>query len=162
MKNAKKYTYGLLRIFMGWIFFWAFIDKVFGLGFTTEPEKSWLVGGSPTMGFLKFGTKGPLAQIFQSIAGNGFVDWLFMLGLLLIGLSLILGIGMKIATKSGSLLMLLMYLAAMPPEHNPIIDEHLVYILVLLNLKLNNAGNHLGLGNRWSNTTLVQKYPILK
>ena len=96
-KLLTKNTPALLRIGLGWIFLWAFIDKVFGLGFATEAGKHWLTGASPTMGFLKFGTKGPLAGVFQAMAGSPVVDWLFMLGLLLIGLALILGIGMKIA-----------------------------------------------------------------
>ena len=29
--NAAGYFWGLLRLSMGWVFFWAFIDKVFGL-----------------------------------------------------------------------------------------------------------------------------------
>lgn len=162
MENAKKYVWGLLRIFMGWIFLWPFLDKLFGWGFATEPDKAWLAGASPTYGFLKFGTHGPLAGIFQNMAGNAFVDWLFMLGLLLIGLALILGIGVKIAAKAGSLMLLFMWLAALPPEHNPIIDDHIIYILVLLSLKLNHAGDYLGFGKQWSNTTLVQKYKILR
>lgn len=160
--TIKHYLRGLLRIAMGWTFLWAFLDKLFGLGFTTEAGKSWLDGASPTMGFLKFATKGPLSSVFQSMAGNGLVDWLFMMGLLLIGLALIIGIGMKIATKMGALLMLMMYLAALPPEHNPLIDEHIIYILVLGLLGHTEAGYTLGLGKWWSQTSLVRKYKFLQ
>jgi thiosulfate dehydrogenase [quinone] large subunit len=45
---------GLARIGLGWTFLWAFADKLWGLGFSTLPEKSWLAGASPTTGFLKF------------------------------------------------------------------------------------------------------------
>ncbi len=158
----KKIIKALLRVFMGWIFLWAFLDKLYGLGFATEADKSWLAGGSPTTGFLKFATHGPFASIFQNMAGSVFVDWLFMIGLLLIGLALILGIGMKIATATGSLLMLLMWLAAFPPEHNPFVDDHLVYILVLGILKTHHAGDDLGLGRWWSRTSLVKKYSWLR
>lgn len=55
MEEIKgKYIWGLLRLGMGWIFFWAFIDKVFGLGFATATGKGWIDGVSPTFGFLKF------------------------------------------------------------------------------------------------------------
>lgn len=155
-KLIQAYVWALLRIFLGFIFLWAFLDKLFGLGFSTVPDKSWLMGGSPTSGFLKMGTHGPFASIFQSMAGNPLVDWLFMLGLLLIGLALILGIGLKIAGYSGSLLLLLMWMAAFPPKTNPVIDEHIIYILILLGLTT-TPENHW-----WSKTKLVKKYPILK
>ena len=138
--------------------FWAFIDKLFGLGFTTVVEKSWLNGGSPTSGFLEFGTKGPLAELFQSLAGCVFVDWLFMIGLLLIGLCFIVGIGMKVASYSGATMMILMWLAAMFPEHNPFMDEHIIYALLFIYLAKADAGKYWGLGVWWSKQNIVKKY----
>jgi thiosulfate dehydrogenase [quinone] large subunit len=133
MKYSKYELFlGLARIGLGWIFFWAFIDKVFGLGFTTASEAAWINGGSPTTGFLKFGTHGPFAEIFQSMAGSGLVDALFMVGLLLIGICLMLGVAVRFASYAGALLLLLMWLALLPPEHNPVIDEHVIYALILL------------------------------
>ena len=76
--GASGYIWGILRIGMGWIFLWAFFDKLFGLGFATKAEGAWVNGGSPTFGFLNFASKGPLAEIYQSMAGNAVVDWLFM------------------------------------------------------------------------------------
>jgi len=60
---------------------WAFFDKLFGLGFATESNKSWLLGISPTTGFLSNAPDGPLAPIFNSLSGNIMVDILFMGGL---------------------------------------------------------------------------------
>jgi thiosulfate dehydrogenase (quinone) large subunit len=153
----KESLLGILRIFMGWIFLWPFFDKLFGLGFTTTPENAWLNGGSPTTGFLSFAAKGPFATVFNSLAGNIFVDWLFMLGLLLIGTSLILGIFNKLATYSGTLLLLLMYSAVLPPEHNPLLDDHIIYSLALIILLHFKAGNYLGLGKKWSKIKFVKK-----
>ena len=163
MKYMKdKYVWGVLRLLMGWTFFWAFIDKVFGLGFNTAADKSWLSGVSPAAGFLKFATKGPFAEIYQGLAGSPVVDWLFMLGLLFIGLSLLLGIGVKIAGYSGIVLMALMYTAAsIWPEHNPFLDEHVVNAAILLGLVYAEAGRYLGLGEWWARTKLVQKYKFL-
>jgi hypothetical protein len=62
-------------------------------------DKWWL----SYFGFLKFATKGPFAGVFQAMAGNPLVDWLFMLGLLGIGLGLMLGIFMKISTFFGGI-----------------------------------------------------------
>lgn len=91
-RTATDYLLGAARLSMGWIFFWAFIDKLFGLGFATAADKAWIAGGSPTFGFLNFGAKGPLAEFYKGIAGMMVVDWMFMLGLLAIGATLLLGI----------------------------------------------------------------------
>ena len=137
--TKDKMLFVILRIAMGWIFLWAFLDKVFGLGFATTPEKSWLAGGSPTSGFLQFAPKGPFAGFYHALAGQPWVDWLFMLGLLALGISLILGLKVKLASYGGVALMILMYLALIPPANNPIIDEHIIYALVLLVLSRINV-----------------------
>lgn len=163
MKLKKEQViWGLLRLGMGLIFLWAFFDKVFGLGFTTTPDKAWIAGGSPTLGFLQFGTSGPFAAFYQSIAGNIFVDWIFMLGLLLIGLALILGVGVRIAGYTGALMMLLMWTAVLPPEHHPFLDEHIIYGMVLIGLTFIKSGHWIGFGKWWSKLNIVKKYPMLE
>lgn len=154
-----KWLWAVLRLAMGWLFLWPFVDKVFGLGFATQSEQAWLAGGSPTYGFLKFGAQGPLAPFFNALAGSGLVDWLFMLGLLLIGSALILGVGVRIASYSGAVMLFLMWLAVLPPEHNPVLDEHLIYLAVLISLGLVHAGRYAGLGKWWRKTKLVRNYP---
>ncbi|PJA89566.1 MAG: hypothetical protein CO137_03595 [Candidatus Magasanikbacteria bacterium CG_4_9_14_3_um_filter_32_9] len=163
MKYKKEqYLISTLRILLGSIFLWAFVDKVFGLGFSTAAENSWLSGVSPTAGFLKFGTQGLFVEIFHWMAGSILVDILFMVGLLCIGLALIFGVGMKIASYSGTLLLTLMWLAIIPPEHHPIIDEHIIYALLLILLSTTNSGEVLGMGKWWSKTKCVKKYAWLK
>lgn len=154
-------TLAVLRISLGWIFLWAFLDKTFGLGYATASGSAWIRGGSPTAGFLQFAVSGPFEGVFQAMAGSAVVDWLFMLGLLGLGLALILGIGMRIATWAGSLLLFLMWLALLPTENNPFLDDHLVYIVALFACLFGNAGRTWGLGDRWTSTELVQRYPIL-
>lgn len=131
----------ILRLAMGFIFLWAFLDKTFGLGFATTPEKSWLSGGSPTTGFLTFGAKGPLADVFHGLAGIAIVDWLFMIGLLFVGLSLIFNRFVKWGAIVGSIMLFLMYLALLLPENNPIIDDHIIYILVVGLIAFENREN---------------------
>lgn len=152
----------LLRILMGWMFLWAFLDKLFGLGFATKATSAWLSGGSPTSGFLKFATSGPLKETFQSLSGVVWVDWLFMLALLLLGISLILGVGLRIAAMGGTILLSLMWFSLFPIENNPFLDEHIIYIVVLWVLSFNNAGDFWGLGKWWGKASLVKKYPILR
>lgn len=162
MKKKTDIIWALVRIALGLIFLWAFFDKIFGLGFSTKSEAAWINGVSPTLGFLKFAAKGPFVGVYQSLIGIAAIDWLFMLGLLGIGLALLLGIGMRLASITGTLLMLLLYGALIPPEHHPFIDEHIIYALVLLGLASARAGHTLGLGKWWSNTSLVKKYNLLE
>lgn len=138
MKKTHKQILTALRFSLGWIFLWAFIDKLLGLGFATESSASWIKGGSPTTGFLLHGTHGPLAPIFQTLAGLPVVDWLFMLGLLCVGISMITKVYQRLGAIVGIVLMLLMYLAATPPIHNPLIDEHIVYSLIFFLLAIEN------------------------
>jgi thiosulfate dehydrogenase (quinone) large subunit len=129
--NTKRLTLVLLRLSLGFIFLWAFLDKTFGFGFATTADKSWMQGGSPTAGFLGNAVKGPFADLFHSMAGMVVVDWLFMLGLLFVGVTLLLNRYVKWGALAGSVMLGLMYLALLLPENNPIIDDHIVYILVL-------------------------------
>jgi thiosulfate dehydrogenase (quinone) large subunit len=155
----------LLRWVLGLLLIWPFFDKLFGLGYTTAPEAAWIRGGSPTAGFLQFGSTGPFSQIYNSIGGSAVVDWLFMLCLLFAGTALILGIGLRIAAVAGGLLMLLMWSAVLPKEHNFfLMDEHLVYLLILqvIGFGFKREEQWAGLGKWWSNTTLVKKAPFLK
>ncbi|KND49915.1 MAG: hypothetical protein AB197_00185 [Parcubacteria bacterium C7867-002] len=130
MNTQKKITIAL-RLAMGFIFLWAFIDKTFGLGFATTAEKAWIQGGSPTYGFLSFAVKGPFTDFFHSLAGVALVDWLFMLGLLFVGVTLLLGKYVKWGCLAGMVMLFGMYLALLLPENNPVIDDHIIYILVL-------------------------------
>lgn len=130
--SKQKIVFIALRLSVGFIFLWAFLDKTFGLGFATASAKAWIHGASPTTGFLSFAVKGPFAEIFHNLAGLAVVDWLFMIGLLFVGLTLIFNKYVKWGCYAGSLMLFFMYLALLFPENNPIIDDHIVYILVLL------------------------------
>lgn len=160
--GKEKYIWGLLRIALGWIFIWAFLDKVFGFGFSTSPGKAWVDGVSPTYGFLKSATHGPFAAFYQSLAGINIIDWLFMLGLLFIGLSLLFGIMSKTGSLSGILMLFLMYTAAIPPATNPFLDEHIFYILILIGIIVTNAGQYIGFAKWWQNTFLARKFKFLR
>lgn len=163
MQKFTNYIWGVLRLSMGWIFLWSFLDKTFGLGFDTAREAAWINGGSPTFGFLNFATKGPFDEIFKAIAGSAVLDWVFMLALLLGGIALLLGVFVRLASYGGALLLLLMYLAGfLPPEHNPFLDEHILQIIIFLGLSSSHSGRWLGLGKWWSGTSLVKRYSIFE
>lgn len=159
---AARYLFAGLRIALGWIFLWAFLDKMFGWGFATETEDAVVNGGSPTEGFLSFGTSGPFADFYQDIAGATWADVLFMVGLAGIGVALLAGIGIRVAAVTGGLLLVLMWTAVLPPENNPFMDDHLIYAGVLALLAVVNAGDTLGLGRMWARTPLVRRLPWLR
>jgi thiosulfate dehydrogenase (quinone) large subunit len=158
----------VVRVAVGFVFLWAFLDKTFGFGYATPAAKAWINGGSPTKGFLSRVAVGPLESTFHAWAGAAWVDWLFMAGLLAIGIALILGIGLRIAAVSGTVMMLLMWAAEWPlakftsageltMSTNPIVDYHIVYALVLITLALTYAGNTWGLGRLWARLPFVRR-----
>jgi thiosulfate dehydrogenase [quinone] large subunit len=146
-RHLDRYVWGALRIGIGWIFLWGFLDKLFGFGFATAKESAWINGGSPTFGFLKFGTTGPFGGFYQSMATNEAIEWMFMLGLLFIGLPLMLGMGVRLAAAGGVAMETMMYTAGfILSEHNPVVEEHMMYGIIFLGLLLVGGGQYLGLG----------------
>jgi thiosulfate dehydrogenase [quinone] large subunit len=159
--RAGRYTMAVARISIGFVFLWAFFDKLLGLDHATPGARAWIRGGSPTTGFLK-GVQGPFADVFHSMAGSAIADWLFMAGLLGIGAALAFGVGMRIAAAAGTLLLVFMWAASLPIATNPFLDEHLVYALVVIGLALTHAGDTFGLGGRWGRLPVVRRLPVLR
>jgi thiosulfate dehydrogenase [quinone] large subunit len=159
--RALDYTLAVARLSIGFVFLWAFVDKLFGLGHATPSERAWVNGGSPTTGFLS-GVEGPFAGFFNGMAGQAWADWLFMAGLAGIGLALMAGVAMRIAAVSGALMLVFMWMASLPLENNPFMDDHLVYAVVLIALALANAGDTLGLGRIWSKLNVVKRLSVLR
>ncbi|WP_433088297.1 hypothetical protein ACQP1P_20230 [Dactylosporangium sp. CA-052675] len=166
-KTAAK-ALAVLRYATGFVFLWAFADKLLGLGYSTPSAKAWINGGNPTKGFLANVDAGPLQGFFHTIAGTWYANWGFMLGLLGIGLALTTGIGMRIAAASGTLLMAFMWLAEFPlAQHtakgtptgstNPLTDYHVIYAIVMIVLAAAYAGQTWGLGKHWAKLPLVQR-----
>ncbi|MEV4347520.1 hypothetical protein AB0J83_23960 [Actinoplanes sp. NPDC049596] len=171
LTHAAARALAVLRISTGFVFLWAFFDKTFGWGFATPSARAWTNGGSPTKGFLSGVDVGPgwLQTFFHNIAGDPWADWLFMLGLLGIGLAFMLGIGMRIAAGAGVIMMALMWAAEWPLDKttsagepsmstNPITDYHFIYAVAGIVLALTYAGHTWGLGKWWASLPLVQKY----
>ena len=172
--SAARKGLAVLRIAYGFTFLWAFFDKLLALGFHTGYDQdgnldrfgpaAWVNGGSPTEGFLSFGVPedNPFKSVFTAMAGDTWVDWLFMIGLLGIGFALFTGIGMRIAAATGALLYMLMYVASRPLENTPVVDDHLLGAIALVVLALTLAGDTWGAGRAWAKTRLVRRYPVLR
>jgi thiosulfate dehydrogenase (quinone) large subunit len=173
--SAARRALGALRIGFGVTFLWAFFDKLLALGYATgvNPETgavdrfgpdAWVNGGSPTFGFLTFGVPedNPFRGFFNGIAGDTWTNWLFMLALLGIGLALTFGVGMRIAAASGAVLYLMMWVASMPLENNPVVDDHFLGALTMVVLATTLSGDTWGLGKVWARTGLVRRHQVLR
>jgi thiosulfate dehydrogenase (quinone) large subunit len=167
-KTAAR-ALAVLRISTGFVFLWAFLDKTFGLNYATPSARAWINGGSPTKGFLSSVDVGPFQGTLHSIAGDPWADWLFMLGLLGIGVALIAGIGMRIAAGAATLMLAMMWFAEYPlaqhtstgepsGSNNPITDYHFLYAVGTIVLALTYAGHTWGLGRRWAKLPFVQRH----
>ena len=160
-------TLAVLRIGTGLIFLWAFVDKLFGLGYATPAERAWINGGSPTKGFLSGVEVSPFQDAFHAIAGAGWANWLFMLGLAGVGIAVTLGVALRFSAIAGTVMMLLMWLAEFPLDRftaagepsmstNPILDYHVIYALALIVFAVTYAGNTWGLGRWWAALPFVR------
>lgn len=163
----------VLRIAVGGIFLWPFLDKMFGLGYSTTAERAVLEGNSPTNGFLSHLDVGPGKGFFHAIAGTWWADWLFMAGLGAVGVAVILGIGLRISAVAGATLMMMMWFAEWPLARftdsgdptgstNPLLDYHVIYALALIAVAVTAAGSVWGLGKKWAALPVVQRNPWLK
>lgn len=162
ISKAARYVFAAVRIGLGWMFVWAFLDKAFGLGYSTPSANAWIDGGHPTAGFLGRSADGPFKEMWNNAAGTWWADWMFMFGLAAIGTALILGIGLRVAAAAGALLYVLMWTVVLPPTTNPFLDDHLVSAAVLVGLAMINAGDTFGLGRWWSQTGLVRRLRWLR
>jgi thiosulfate dehydrogenase [quinone] large subunit len=151
------WAWTLLRLLLGWSFLWAFLDKLFGLGFATcrledgaidfGCDAAMISGGSPTYGFLNFATQGShTGGLFEWMAPSApdainFADIGFMFALLFGGVALMLGIGVRIAAIGGAILMAFMFLAAdVWPDNNPVNSSHVIEMAAFLGIAYVGAG----------------------
>jgi thiosulfate dehydrogenase [quinone] large subunit len=159
----------VLRITTGFVFLWAFLDKAFGLGYSTPTARAWINGGSPTKGFLTSVDVGPFQSAAHAIAGTWWADSLFMVGMLAVGVALLAGVGLRVSAFSGGLIMAMMWFAEFPiaahtstatpsGSTNPLTDYHLIYTVVLIGLAAAYAGHTWGLGRLWAKLPFVQRH----
>lgn len=143
-----------MRIVLGIMFFYAGITKVF--------DPAWSAAG-----YLNAAkTFAPLYHLLTSPSLLPIINFVNAWGLTLLGISLILGIGIRLSSALGALLMLLYYLPILdfpyPNPHAFIVDEHIIYIAALLVLAAFRAGRIWGLETWCSNLPLCARYPKLR
>lgn len=143
MTKLQRVSLFVLRVGLGWVFFWAGITKVL--------NPAWSAGG-----FLKGAKTFPaLFHWFSSPGVLPITNFLNEWGLTLLGVSLILGIFVRWSAPFGIALMALYYLPILqfpyPNVNSFIIDEHIIYIAVLIALYAFNAGQYWGLEKKFNN-----------
>lgn len=129
MKTYSLWVTFFLRLSIGWLLLYAGYEK--------------LTQGFSATGYLTH-LSGTFAQFFQPLAGNPLVDNLVVFGQLLIGICLILGVFVRFAAFWAIVMMLLFYFSGYPFEHSFIVEEHIIYIFVLLYLIVSNSGHFYG------------------
>ncbi|WP_296666146.1 hypothetical protein [Demequina sp.] len=171
----------LTRISIGFVFLWAFFDKLLGLGYATcrdaetgtvdfMCDSAWLQGGHVTEGYLKSaagefggepaGVYGEMFKGWGDFAIGSFrpLDWVFMLALAGVGFAFMLGIGTKVGAWSAVGLLLMMYVAHFDNTNNPIIDDHIVYALASVGIVyVELQRQSIGLGRSWRSLPIVKK-----
>lgn len=132
MTKFQKFSIFILRVALGFLMFYAGITKVTDSGWSAA-------------GYIK-GAKSltPLYNFLLSPSVLPVVNFLNEWGLTLLGISLIFGIFVRLSSILGIALMILYYLAIFKfpyvGEHSYLVDEHIIYSLVLILLFAFNAG----------------------
>jgi len=137
MKKGQKISLFILRIATGWMMFYAGITKIL------DPEWSavgYLQGAKTFPDFFQWFLQPNILPITNFIN-----EW----GLTLLGLSLIFGVAVRLSGVLGALLMLLYYFPVLDfpyiAPYSYIIDDHIIYALVLILLSTMRAGRTWGL-----------------
>lgn len=147
------YALLVLRVVMGWTFFYAGITKVL--------DPTWTAAG-----FLQHAV--PAGNPFVGLWDAMAAEWLWLLdplnawGLTLIGLALLLGAFVRWAALWGAVMMAFYWAASLPLENGIVIDDHVVYALLLFGLGAFGAGRIAGLDAYLEDLELVERYPKLR
>ncbi|OGL87197.1 hypothetical protein A3I40_03155 [Candidatus Uhrbacteria bacterium RIFCSPLOWO2_02_FULL_48_12] len=154
MTQAQKISLFLLRVVLGWMYLYAGVTKII--------DQEWSAAG-----YLR--SAKTFSAFYQWLAGPGMLpvtnfvnEW----GLTLLGLSLILGLFLRLSTTLGAVLMFLYYLPALsfpyPNAHAFIVDEHIIYIAALLVLGSFRSGHVWGLEEWCASLPICSRYPKLR
>jgi thiosulfate dehydrogenase [quinone] large subunit len=141
MKKYTKWSLLLLRVSLGWVMLYAGVTKIM------NPE--WT-----SIGYLENAqTFTNFFQWFATPENIGWVNFVNEWGLTLLGVSLILGIGVRLSSFLGVLLMMLYYFPILnfphPDIHSYIIDDHVIYALILLYFGFARVGRIYGLDSKY-------------
>ncbi len=150
MPKVQKISLLFVRLSLGFMFLYAGLSKVLDSAWTSQGYLEHAAGFSGFYAWLASPSLLPAVDFMN--------EW----GLTLLGVSLILGIFVRISGVLGATLMLLYYLALgfpYPNEHALIVDEHIIYACTLLYLAAIQAGRVYGLDAWCSQLPICKRFP---
>ena len=129
----QKVSLVALRTLIGWHFAYEGLYKLSLPGWSRAGDRlpAWSAAG-----YLN-AAGGPLGDLFRDLAGSGALAWIDVLvpvGLLLVGLSLLLGLATQIGCWGAIAFLTLFYLSAIPTTGTPQPGTEGSYLLVSKNL----------------------------
>lgn len=153
MSTYQKVSLVILRLSLGWLFFYAGITKIL------NPD--WSAAGyiRSAKNFSFF------YNLFLNSSVLPVINFLNEWGLLLVGIALIFGIFIRIYSAVGILLMVLYYFVLAFPYPNAnsfIVDDHIIIIAGLLVLSAFRAGRVWGLEEWCSKLPICTRNPKLR
>lgn len=154
LSKGQKISLFLLRISLGWIMFYAGITKVLDSNWTAA---GYIKSAKTFTGFY---------QLLLNPNVLPVVDFINQWGLTLLGLSLIFGLFVRLSSVLGAALMLLYYFPALSfpyvGQHSFLVDDHIIYILVLILFAAVKAGRMWGLDKKCSGLKVYTKFPNIQ
>lgn len=142
-----------LRLAMGWLMLYAGVTKILNPAWTAK-------------GYLMSAKTFPDLYQWLALPQNiSWVDFLNEWGLTILGVCLILGVFVRLSSIFGAVLMILYYFPVLQfpyiGQHFFLVDDHIIYALVLLFFATVGAGQQWTLANWCAKLPICQRYPKL-
>jgi thiosulfate dehydrogenase [quinone] large subunit len=154
------YAIVAMRVVMGWVLFQGGVTKLITY-LDANPENNWTAAGF-LLNAIPEGN--PLMGMWGMFANMPLIDVLNMWGLTLTGLALIVGAFVRWSAFWGAVMMLFYWLASLqggllaglPLAHGWVVDDHLIYAVLLFGLGAFGAGRILGVDAYLENMEFVR------
>lgn len=150
ISTCQKFALFTLRMGVGWLMFYAGITKVIDPTWSAE---GYLMNAQTFPGLFAWFAQPNILPLINFIN-----EW----GLTLLGVSLILGIGVRLSSTLGIVLMLLYYFSAVEfpfVPHGFLVDDHIINALALGVLAAFRAGRVWGLERMFGSLPLIKALP---
>ena len=154
MTKFQKFSLFILRVSTGWLMLYAGLTKVLN----PQWSAAFYLKDSKTFGdFFRWFMQPGILPV---------TNWLNEWGLTVLGVSLILGVFVRLTSIYGVVLMLLYYFPILDfpyaGEHSFIVDDHIIYALVFLFFAAIRAGRVWGLEKWCAKLPICSKFPKLR
>jgi thiosulfate dehydrogenase [quinone] large subunit len=170
LTGFQQFALIALRTAIGWHFAYEGFYKLMLPGWTRSGER---IAAFSAAGYLK-GATGPLAPMFHSMAAHAStmhaIDLIVPIGLLLVGLSLMLGLFTQLGCL-GAMAFLALFYVSQPPMtgmpapgaegENLIVNKNLIELIAVFALFYFRTGSIAGLDRLWSKSASARAQPAV-